>query len=98
MTIPDIGDTFIHGDHLYRVDGWLKPNPKPTAVSTPHGPDHVPLVFCDRDEAVYVSGYGVCGRIVRVADVVVTGRNSWSEETIERERRSHQVLIGREVF
>lgn len=98
MTIPDIGDTFAHGDHTYRVDGWLKPNPTPSAVSARHGPDRVPLVFCRRDEAVYVSGYGVCGRIVRVSDVVATGRVSWSEETIERERQSNQMLIGREVF
>jgi len=33
------------------------------------GPDHLPLRFCTRDEAVYVTGYGVSGTIVRVRDI-----------------------------
>lgn len=62
-----------------------------------HGPDNVPLVVCRREEAEYVEGVGTCGIIVRVADVHVTGRVSWSEEALAEERRTAEMLIGEVV-
>jgi hypothetical protein len=58
------------------------------------GPDDVPLEHCLREEAEYVSGYGVAGTIQRVADVTVTGRVSWSEEHIAEARELAVVLAG----
>jgi hypothetical protein len=62
--IPDIGDTFDHtflgSTHSYRVTAWLcrclSPRPGQSART---GPDNVPLQFCRRWEAEYVSGAGV---------------------------------------
>jgi hypothetical protein len=58
------------------------------------GPDDVPLEWFRREEAEYISGYGVCGIILRVADVVVTGRVPWTEEVIEEHRRLALLLAG----
>jgi hypothetical protein len=33
------------------------------------GPGHMPLMFCCRDEAVFVEGAGVAGQMVRVRDI-----------------------------
>jgi hypothetical protein len=97
MPIPDIGDTFPHDGHKFRVSGWLKPAPR-RPLSRNVGPDHCPLMFCARDEAVYVSGSGVCGVIVRVADVEVIGRVNWSPEALDQARNRAQRLIGQEVY
>jgi hypothetical protein len=95
--VPDIGDLFEYDGHTFRVSGWLKPAARRLA-SRDVGPDRCPLVFCARDEAVYLSGSGVCGVIVRVTDVEVTGRVDWSEESFARAHKSAELLIGREVF
>lgn len=58
------------------------------------GPDRVPLEWCRREEAEYVSGAGVDGTIQRVSDVTVTGRVSWDEETIQYHRNSANKLAG----
>lgn len=63
-----------------------------------HGPDKCPLVFCSREEAEYVTGTGVCGVIVRVREVRVTGRVSWSEETLQSERDTARMLEGEVLF
>lgn len=59
-----------------------------------HGPDKVPLEFCRREQAEYVSGYGVAGVIVRVADVKVDGRVPWSQELLASARRHADMLAG----
>jgi hypothetical protein len=98
--VPDIGDTFTEIDEGwpiprgYRVEGWLKRTERGRKV----GPDNCPLVFCSREEAEYVSGYGICGVIRRVADVVIDGRVSWSEEHLKGHRRRFALLIGTSVF
>lgn len=66
-------------------------------TARPQGPDRKPLEFCTRDDAEYVSGSGVAGRIVRVADVTVTGRVPWSQDVIDRERRTALAMVGQEV-
>jgi hypothetical protein len=58
------------------------------------GPDNVPLMFCLRDEAEYVSGRGVAGVIARVADITVTGPRCVPEEITAAERR-HAESLGR---
>lgn len=58
------------------------------------GPDNVPLEFCRREEAEYVSGRGVAGTIQRVADVTVTGRVSWPEELIQNGRDHANRMAG----
>lgn len=65
-------------------------------LSTPRGfgPDQVPLEHCLREEAEYVSGYGVGGTIQRVTDVTVTGRVSWDEKTIQEHRDLAIALAG----
>lgn len=80
-TVPNIGDQFEHQGRQHTVASWLKRNPAPTADSRSVGPDRCPLVFCPRDEAEYV---GFTGGILRVADVKVTGRAGWTEESFFR--------------
>lgn len=68
-----------------------------TARPRGHGPDDCPLEFCLRGEAVYVSGYGVCGTIVRVVDVVSEGMVDWADDALADgvaavERRAGQRL------
>jgi hypothetical protein len=58
------------------------------------GPDKVPLDFCLRHEAEYVSGTGVDGTIARVSDVTVTGRVSWPPEILDEHRRHAISLAG----
>jgi hypothetical protein len=60
------------------------------------GPDNLPLTWCTREEAVFVSGYGVCGVIVHIRDVVVDGTvaNRWSPELVEHAHRSALMLVG----
>lgn len=61
------------------------------------GPDRERLMFCAREEAEYVSGTGIAGRIVRVSDVKVTGRVDWPEELFEHARHEANCLIGRPI-
>jgi hypothetical protein len=95
-TVPDIGDRFAYDGRTYRVSAWIKPAPR-RLWSRDLGPDNCPLMFCAREEAIYVNGSGVCGAIVRVADVEVIGRVGWSEETLQSERLSAEALIGHEI-
>lgn len=101
--IPDIGDTFAHDfglgdgnvyDRTFRVSGWLK---RATGGGRKVGPDNCPLEFCPRDEAEYVSGSGVCGVILRAADVTIIGRVSWSGSVLAEERKGFNLLIGQRV-
>jgi hypothetical protein len=62
------------------------------------GTDHLPLRFCRREEATHVSGYGVSGVIVPAAGLQLTGRVSWSEETIAEERESANRLAGHSLI
>lgn len=61
------------------------------------GPDNVPLVFCRREEAEYVSAAATCGIIVRVSDVHVIGRVNWPDDLMDDARRHAEVLIGEVV-
>ncbi len=58
------------------------------------GPDKVPLNSCRPEEAEYVSGYGVAGTIVRVSDVIVTGRVSWPDDVLASEREHALRMAG----
>ncbi|MEU4576081.1 hypothetical protein [Nonomuraea sp. NPDC023979] len=95
---PDIGDTFTRDGRSYRVTGWLKRSERTGALARRLGPDSCPLQFCARDEAQYVSGYGICGVIVRVGDVVVTGRVPWTEDALASDRALAARLAGQRVY
>lgn len=58
------------------------------------GPDRVPLDFCHREEAEYVSGCGVAGTIQRVTDVTVTGRVRVDEALIQNGRDRANRMAG----
>lgn len=63
-----------------------------------HGPDDCRLEFCRRGEAVYVSGYGVCGTIVRVGEVVSEGMVDWPEEVLAAEEAGVERLAGERLW
>jgi hypothetical protein len=62
------------------------------------GPDRERLIGCVRKEAEYVSGYGIAGCIVRVADVRVTGRVAWFEAEFEHARHEAACMVGRPIL
>ena len=68
---------------------------EPTA--RPAGPDNVPLVFCRRDEAEYVSATATCGIIVRVSDIHVDGHVGWPDNLMAFARREAERLVGEVV-
>lgn len=55
----------------------------------------IKLVSCTREEAEYVSAYGICGVIWKLSDCVITGKVKWDPEHIEDERRRAHRNIGR---
>lgn len=93
---PDLGDVFKYKDRTYRVDGWLKPSPD-RPFGRKAGPDDCPLEFCSRKDAVYVTGYAVCGVIAHVGDVEVVGRVAWPDDIFERMQEQAAAMIGRVV-
>jgi hypothetical protein len=102
--VPDIGEVFEVQDpwwpwpHRYRVTSWMKRAKRQQGVAQDVGPDNCKLVFCLREQAEYVSGSGVAGIIRRVEDVVIIGRVSWSEATIDEERRHAIRLAGQPIW
>lgn len=62
------------------------------------GPDRVRLRFCTQAEAVYVSGVGPCGCIVRVSDVTIVGRVPWPEHQLIDARDTAERLAGTPVY
>ena len=99
IRIPDIGEIFVKDEHHYRVTGWMRRAEETPAyytllgwliASTSQwvGPDRCRLINCRREDAQYVSGYGICGCIARVRDVTIIGRVPWPEHVIEEYRWS----------
>jgi hypothetical protein len=82
-----VGDRLAYDGHFYVVSGWIKLALRRLA-SRNVGPDNCPLVFCSREEAVYVTGSGVCGVIVRVTDVEIVGRVEWVGSELRTSPRS----------
>lgn len=56
------------------------------------------LVTCPREEAEYVTGYGVCGIIWKIEDCVVTGTVNWSAEQVEQQRDRAARGVGRTLI
>ena len=58
------------------------------------------VVWCSREEATHVSGYGLAGCIAPLEKIKVTGSLAgwWSKELIEDHRKAAQALIGEYVF
>lgn len=96
--VPDVGETFEHDGSRYRVTGWLRRDTRAHFMMRDVGPDNCPLRHCLRDHAEYVTGYGVCGVIVRVSDVTVTGKVSWSDAQIEELRARAVLSAGRAII
>lgn len=61
------------------------------------GPDQVRLEFCERRDAEYVSGSGVCGVVVRVKDVVPTGYADWPPERLAQEEKMSRLMVGKPI-
>jgi hypothetical protein len=61
------------------------------------GPDRCKVVFCTREEAVYVSGAGVAGCLARISDIQVTGMVDWPPEYLAEARAYAERLAGTPV-
>jgi hypothetical protein len=62
------------------------------------GPRREKLIGCTRDDAEYVSGYGVCGCIAPIEDIRITGRVNWPTHVIDEYRQQALRLVGEPVF
>ncbi|MFL1449258.1 hypothetical protein ACI77O_12755 [Pseudomonas tritici] len=52
------------------------------AASLPPGMRHIRLRFCMPEEATFVSGSGVCGCLVKLSEIQITGMVAWSDEAL----------------
>lgn len=95
LRVPDIGEVFEDGGHRFRVTGWLKRNARNSFWAQEIGPDRCKLIFCSRDDAEYISGYGVSGIIRRIGDVEIFDRINWPEAWIAELRQAQALLVGR---
>lgn len=111
MLAPDIGSLVDYSkrktedaspwDYQYRVDGWVR-------FKTIEIPEWLRFdgesatkqvqVWCTREEATHVSLVGVCGALVPVEDVTVTGMVDWPEKHLAQARRDAMSRIGRPIF
>lgn len=114
LIAPDICTLVEYDGRGWRVTGWLKEAVRPQFDENQlYGDNGVlaeilfdacqeiggkRLVHCTREEATMVSLYAICGAIVPVEQVKVTGRVNWSEDMIEQQRRSALRAVGRMVF
>lgn len=55
------------------------------------------MMWCTREEATHVTGYGVCGCIVPIADIICDGYIAWSKEQIDEARVSALDNVGEYV-
>lgn len=55
----------------------------------------VAVVNCSKDEAEFVSAYGLCGTMARIEDVKIIGRVNWPEEDVAEEVSLQEEFIGR---
>ena len=59
---------------------------KMTAEQRKRKDEMIKVIQCSREEAEFVSGAGVAGTIVRLEDVNIDGRVTWTDRTIARAR------------
>jgi hypothetical protein len=50
------------------------------------------IVQCHREEAEFISAYGISGIILPINKVTITGRVTWDDMTIQRERENYTVI------
>lgn len=86
---PQIAELFDHNGSSYRVKGFYKPFPDENGEPIIRD-GKVRLMGCARDEATYISGYGVGGCIVPIEEVVIKGVANWDARTIVKARAHHQ--------
>lgn len=95
ISIEEITDTAFKQGFAASIDLLL------TSTQQRIGPRQERLMFATRETAEYITGYGVCGCIIPVekiaTDVRITGRVSWSEQSLEQERDLVRQLAGKMI-
>lgn len=104
MIAPAFGAIFVHEGRRYRVKGFMKPATPPQdpdsleailfETAREFTEDQVRLERCPRNEAVYVSGAGVAGCIVKITDIEVVGMVPWDPEFLAQQEQSSRRLWG----
>lgn len=70
---------------------------KLTAEEAARKAKRIKVISCSRDEAEFIGGAGVGGCIAPLHDVIVTGRVTWEDRTIARNRRDYKKRLEREA-
>ncbi len=109
--MPRIGETFEQDGRRYRVEGFYKEFEPVRGRriaddiierlvdeirAEDDGENKIQVIPCLRYEAQYISGYGVCGCIVPLEHVSITGRVNWSDERIEKVRGDWEASVCRD--
>lgn len=93
----------------WRVGGFLKEAPKPAdpnnwiaqilfEAQQEIGPDNKRLMFCEQNEAEYLSLVGVCGAVARLSECEFVEVVGWSQDVIKEQQESYKHLIGEVIF
>lgn len=101
---PVFGAIFEHAEKRYRVTGYMRravPPPESDWIakilfdaSQELTRDNVRLEWCPRANAEYVTGAGVAGCVVPVADVRVVGMVQWDKATLDTAEKASRALWG----
>jgi len=102
---PDVGVVFEYNGNRYRVNSWLK---KIDIPQSEHWIDKIlfesvyqrnskKFVWCSREEAMYVSGSGVCGCLVSLDKIKIVGKVTWTKKILTDHRKHAIWLIGKMV-
>lgn len=55
------------------------------------------MMWCTREEATWVTGYGVCGVTHRIENIICDGYIAWSKEQIDEARKDALSNVGEYV-
>ena len=90
--IPRLCETFEYGMNgyndrpsSYRITSFYKSHPTNRELKE----HQCAIVQCKREEAEFVNGSGLCGCVRPIKGLKITGRVSWDDRTIAKERRSY---------
>lgn len=102
LLAPQAGALFDYNGGKYRVKSWLREAPPRTPSQDPdsidalideilwetaHTSNGTRFQYCVREDATHVSGSGVCGCLVPINAIRVTGMVSWPAEQLEEAHR-----------